>query len=125
MRTLSRTGVLAGLAVAASLPLAQGALAKCMPATERLLPRPASTNFVAVLITCDSRMDALTAFADVSTKHPNVLASTAMEVEEVKLGAKGTYYRTVLGKPGSKAAASGTCTALRAAGYKWCRAMKY
>lgn len=114
-----------GVVVAASLLLAVGAQAKCMPATERPLPRPATKTFVAVMVTCDSRVEAMQVFADLSTKHPHVLASTVLDVDEVNLGGKGVYYRTLLGKPGPKKEAAGTCTALRAAGYKWCRAVQY
>jgi hypothetical protein len=125
MRVLPRISAVMGVLMAASLALAAGAQAKCGPATERLLPRPASTMFIAVLVTCDSRMEALSAFADLSTKHPNVVASATVDVDEVNLGKKGVYYRTLVGKPGTKAAAASACTVFRAAGYKWCRAMRH
>jgi hypothetical protein len=112
-------------ALAASLAIVETAEAKCLPATERPLPRPSGQMFVAVFITCDDHMEALKAVADLSTKHPDVLASTPVDVEEIALGPKGTYYRTVLGKPGPKGGAAGTCTTLKAAGYKWCRVMQY
>jgi len=125
MGMLPRIAAVAGLSAAALLSLAQAADAKCLPATARALPKPASANFVAVLVTCDDQHDALRVFADVSTKHPSVLSSTALEVQEVNLGAKGVYYRTLVGTPGSKGAAAGTCTQLKAAGYNWCRVMRH
>jgi hypothetical protein len=125
MQSLSGRSALAGLVAAASLTLCAGAHAKCMPATERPLPRPTTKTFVAVLVTCDTRVDALKVFADLSTKNPSVLASTTLDVDEINVGAKGTYYRALLGKPGAKKEAAGTCTTLKAAGYKWCRAMQF
>jgi predicted nucleic acid-binding Zn ribbon protein len=115
-----------GALVIASMALAGSAAAKCAPATDRLLPRPNGKQFISVFITCDSQPDALRAFADTSTKHPQLLGSVKMNVEQVNLGAKGgVYYRTLVGEPGSKASAAATCTALKAAGYRWCRAMPY
>jgi hypothetical protein len=115
----------AGALLMASMALAGSAAAKCSPATERLLPRPNGSQFISVFITCDSQPDALRAYADTSTKYPQLLGSLKMNVEEVNLGAKGLYYRTLVGEPGSKASAQATCAALKAAGYRWCRAMPY
>jgi hypothetical protein len=115
----------AALAAAAFGVLPAMALAKCMPATERPLPRPTSQQFMAVLITCDDRLDAMKTYADLSSKYPEALAATALNVDEVNAGAKGVYFRALLGKPGSKKDASGTCTALKAVGYNWCRTMQY
>ena len=115
----------AGALLMASVALAGSAAAKCSPANERLLPRPNGKQFITVFITCDSQPDALRAFADTSTKHPQLLGSLKMDVQQVNLGAKGVYYRTLIGEPGSKASAQATCTALKAAGYRWCRAMQY
>jgi len=121
---LTRVAGVSALLVA-SLALAESAAAKCSPATERLLPRPHGKQFISVFITCDNQPDALRAYADTSTKHPNLLGSLKMNVEEVNLGAKGVYYRTLIGEPGTKASAAATCTQLKAAGYRWCRAMPY
>lgn len=115
----------AGALLMASMALASGAVAKCSPATDRLLPRPNGKQFISVFITCDSQPDALRAFADTSTKHPQLLGSLKMNVEQVNLGAKGIYFRTLVGEPGTKASAAATCTAIKAAGYRWCRAMPY
>jgi hypothetical protein len=121
----SGRAVIAGAAFALSLGLAASAHAKCMPATERPLPRPATKNFVPVLVTCETSVDAMKVFADLGTKHPQVMATLALDVEQVNVGAKGSYYRALLGKPGAKKDAASTCTTLRATGYKWCRAMQY
>jgi hypothetical protein len=114
-----------GAVLAGLLAVAERAEAKCLPATARPLPKPAGKMFIAVMITCDDNADALRAFADLSTKFPDVLASTPMDVDELRLGAKGAYYRTLLGKPGPKGDAAKTCTMLKAAGYNWCRTMQY
>jgi hypothetical protein len=115
----------AGALLLACVAMAGGATAKCSPATERLLPKPNGKEFISVFITCDSQPDALRAFADTSTKHPQLLGAMKMNVEQVNLGAKGVYYRTLVGEPGPKTSAQATCTALKAAGYRWCRAMPY
>jgi len=115
----------AGGLLLACTGLAATAAAKCSPATERLLPKPSGKQFISVFITCDDQPDALRAFADTSTKHPQLLGSLKMNVEQVSLGAKGAYYRTLIGEPGTKASAAATCTTLKAAGYRWCRAMPY
>ncbi|HEU4378953.1 MAG TPA: hypothetical protein VFR73_10290 [Hyphomicrobiaceae bacterium] len=125
MAIWSKTIAGAGTLLVAFVTLAGSAAAKCSPATERLLPRPNGKQFISVFITCDRQPDALRAFADTSTKHPELFGSLKMDVQQVNLGGKGVYYRTLIGEPGSKASAAATCTALKAAGYRWCRAMPY
>jgi hypothetical protein len=125
MRTWSNRIAAASALLLAGMALAGNAAAKCSPATERLLPKANGKQFISVFITCDDQPDALRAFADTSTKHPQLLGSLKMNVEQVNLGAKGIYFRTLVGEPGSKASAAATCTALKAAGYRWCRAMPY
>ncbi|KAB2910718.1 MAG: SPOR domain-containing protein [Hyphomicrobiaceae bacterium] len=65
-------------------------------------------------------MDALKAFADLQQKYGDVLASRTPDVQEANLGEKGIWYRAVVGPPGSRDAASGVCTQLKAAGYVGC-----
>lgn len=125
MKIWSKHVVGASALLMASMALAGSAVAKCSPATDRLLPRPNGKQFISVFITCDRQPDALRAYADTSTKHPHLLGAMKMNVEQVNLGAKGVYYRTLVGEPGSKASAAATCMALKAAGYRWCRAMPY
>ncbi|TMJ70120.1 MAG: hypothetical protein E6G91_15110 [Alphaproteobacteria bacterium] len=83
------------------------------------------TGFVAVLSSQKSRMDALTVFANMQEKYGSVLASRTPDVQEANLGEKGVRYRLVVGPPGSRDAAAGLCTQLKAAGHPDCWVMKY
>ena len=57
------------------------------------------------------------AFADLQQKYGDVLASKTPDVQEANLGDKGVRYRSVVGPPGSREAASGVCKQLKTAGY--------
>jgi hypothetical protein len=92
-------------------------------------PREASSGlgFVAVLSSKKSRMDALTEYADMREKYPNVLGDKTPDVQEADLSARGlgTMYRLVVGPPGSHNAASGVCAQLKSAGYVGCWVKEY
>jgi hypothetical protein len=80
-----------------------------------------------VLSSKKSRMDALKTFADMQEKYGEVLASKTPDVQESDQSARGlgTMYRLVVGPPGSREAASGICSKLKAAGYKDCWVTQY
>jgi hypothetical protein len=92
-------------------------------------PREASSGlgYVAVLSSKKSRMDALTEYADLREKYPNVLGDKTPDVQEADLSARGlgTMYRLVVGPPGSHNAASGVCAQLKTAGYVGCWVKEY
>jgi hypothetical protein len=85
----------------------------------------ATSGYVAVLASKTSRMDALKAFADLQQKYGEVLASKTPDVQEANLGDKGVRYRSVVGPPGSREAASGVCKQLKTAGYADCWVTAY
>jgi hypothetical protein len=87
----------------------------------------ATSGYVAVLSSKKSRMDALKAFADMQQKYGEVLSTKTPDVLETDQSARGlgTMYRLVVGPPGSREAASGICSKLKAAGYKDCWVTQY
>ena len=94
------------------------------PASRTVAPAPpqASTGagYVAVLSSQKTRMDALKAFADLQQKYGEALSGRVPDVQEADLGAKGVWYRVVVGPPGSRDAANGVCSQLKTAGYGQC-----
>lgn len=84
-----------------------------------------SGYFVAVLKSAKTHMDAMTFYADMQQKHPDVLGATSFEVQEADLGPKGVWHRVVVGPPGSRNWASGVCSQLKAAGYVGCWVKEY
>ncbi|MGN6461853.1 MAG: SPOR domain-containing protein [Pseudolabrys sp.] len=62
-----------------------------------------------------SEADAQAAFRSLQSKYPSVLGSRALTVHRADLGAKGTYYRAMVG-PLASADAVELCTSLKAAG---------
>jgi hypothetical protein len=84
-----------------------------------------ASGYVAVLASKTSRMDALKAFADLQQKYGDVLGSKTPDVQEANLGDKGVRYRSVVGPPGSREAASGVCKQLKTAGYADCWVTAY
>jgi hypothetical protein len=84
-------------------------------------------GYVAVLSSKKSRMDALTEFADLRDKYPNVLGDKTPDVQEADLSARGlgTMYRLLVGPPISHTGASNVCAQLKAAGYVGCWVKEY
>jgi hypothetical protein len=117
----------------AELPPAADPPRKAVPKTKDVAAPPApptavattGNGFVAVLSSQKSRMDALKAFADLQQKYGNVLQTKTPDVQEANLGEKGTWYRAVVGPPGSRDAASNLCTQLKTAGYSGCWVTAY
>ena len=63
-----------------------------------------------------SEAEAQTAYHALQGKYGSVLGSHSMFVHKVELGAKGTYYRAMVGPFGSQAEASQLCSSLKSAG---------
>jgi hypothetical protein len=85
----------------------------------------AGLGFVVVLKSAKTHMEAMTTYADMQQKYPDVLGATSFEVQEADLGAKGVWHRVVVGPPGSRNWASGVCAQLKAAGYVGCWVKEY
>jgi len=81
-------------------------------------------SFVAVLAPQKSRMDALLNFADLQQRYSDVLSAMEVNIREINLGAKGTWYRAVVGTPGTRDAASYICKGLKSAGYDGCTVIR-
>jgi len=77
-------------------------------------------GYVAIVASQKSRIEALKAFADLQQKYAGVLQGKTPDVQEADLGAKGHWFRAVVGPPGSREAASGVCSQLKTAGYGGC-----
>jgi hypothetical protein len=58
-------------------------------------------------------------------KYGEVLSSKTPDVQEANLGAKGVWFRAVVGPPSSREAASGLCSQLKSAGYSGCWVTAY
>jgi len=81
-------------------------------------------SFVAVLAPQKSRMDALLNFADLQQRYSDVLSAMKVNIREINLGAKGIWYRAVVGAPGTHDAASYICKGLKSAGYDGCSVIR-
>ncbi len=105
------------------------AAARSPPAIAKLPPQPNSPPlaktppssglgyYVAVVSSQKTHMDAFKAFVDAAEKHPDVLGGKTPDVQVADLGEKGVWYRAVVGPPGSREAAMGICSQLKAAGH--------
>lgn len=86
-------------------------------------------GYVAVLasvpVSGSSQKDSLRQFVDMQSKYSTALQGRTPDVQEVDLGAKGRYHRLLAGPPGSRDAASGVCSQLKAAGYSGCWVIAY
>ena len=63
-----------------------------------------------------SEAEAEAAFRGLQAKYPNILGGRKPFIHKVDLGAKGTYYRTMIGPFASGSEAAELCNGLRAAG---------
>ena len=80
-------------------------------------PASAARGGYAVQVTSQrSEAEAQTAYHALQGKYGSVLGSHSMFVHKVELGAKGTYYRAMVGPFGSQAEASQLCSSLKSAG---------
>ncbi len=90
---------------------------------------PSGAGYVAVLasvpVSGSSQKDSLRQFVDMQSKYGTALQGRTPDVQEVDLGAKGRYHRLLAGPPGSRDAASGVCSQLKAAGYSGCWVIAY
>ena len=63
-----------------------------------------------------SEADAQAAFRSLQAKYPKQLGGRQMLIHKVELGAKGTYYRAMVGPFATPAEAGELCSGLKAAG---------
>jgi hypothetical protein len=80
-------------------------------------PASAARGAYAVQVTSQrSEGEAQSAYHALQGKYGSVLGSRSMFVHKVELGAKGTYYRAMVGPFASQAEASQLCSSLKSAG---------
>jgi len=78
---------------------------------------PSSGGGYAVQVTSQrSEAEAQTAFKELRAKYPNQLGGREPIIRRADLGAKGTYYRALVGPFASMEEAAGMCSGLKAAG---------
>ena len=84
---------------------------------ERAEPAPSAGGGYAVQVTSQrSEADALAEFRTLRAKFPNQLGGREPIVRRADLGAKGVYYRALVGPFASAEQAAGMCSSLKAAG---------
>jgi septal ring-binding cell division protein DamX len=99
-------------------------VATAPPTTATAPPKTGGNGYVAVLSSQGSRMDALKVYADLQQKYGDVLANKPADVQEAVVNGK-TWFRAVVGPPGSRQAANDICAQIKAAGHKDCFASAY
>lgn len=77
-------------------------------------------GYVAWVSSTQSRLQALSEFANMQQKHGPALIGKQPLIEEANLGEKGTWYRLRIGPAGTKEAATDLCNKLKASGVKSC-----
>ena len=81
---------------------------------------------MAVLSSQSSAIDARKALDDLQGKYSDLLGGKPTDVTEFANPKDGkTYYRAIVGPPGSREAAASICSQIKAAGHKDCFATAY
>ena len=89
------------------------------PAASEPTPAPAAASgggYSVQVSSQRSEADAQSAFKELQAKYPNQLGSREATVRRADLGAKGTYYRALVGPFGTSEEAAAMCSSLKAAG---------
>jgi hypothetical protein len=77
---------------------------------------PAATGYGVQVTSQRSEADAQAAYRNLQGKYPNVLGGKPLMIKRADLGAKGVYYRAMVGPFASSGEASALCSNLKAAG---------
>lgn len=108
----------------AAVPQATAATAAATSATQAKATTSSTTGavlgYVPVLASKKSREEALKSFADMHQKFPDILGGKSPDVVQVDLPDKGTYFRLIVGPPGSKEAGQDVCKKLATQGFGGC-----
>ncbi len=89
-------------------------------------PPKASNGFIAVLASQGSAIDARKTLDDLQGKYSEAIGGKPTDVTEFANPRDGkTYYRAVVGPPGSREAAASVCEKIKTAGHKDCFAAPY
>ena len=108
-------------------PSQVGAAGVATASTATTAPRATAANgYVAVLSSQSSAIDARKSLDDQQSRYADVLAGKPTDVTEFSNPRDGkTYYRAIVGPPGSRDAAATVCSQLKAVGHKDCFAAAY
>jgi cell division septation protein DedD len=77
---------------------------------------PASGSYAVQVTSQRSEGEAQAAFRELKAKYPGQLNGREAMIRRADLGAKGTYYRALVGPFASAEEAAGLCSGLKAAG---------
>jgi hypothetical protein len=106
-----------GNAAPARAAAAPSRTAALTAAPVRPAPQAASGGGYAVQVSSQrSEAEAQAAFKSMQAKYPNQLGGRSPIIHRVDLGAKGIYFRAMVGPFGTSAEASSLCSSLKAAG---------
>jgi len=100
-------------------------LARVAPKLSAPVIGTSANGYVSQISARKSRIDALSAFADLRQRYGSVLKNSQPDIQEANLGSKGVWYRLRIGPPGSKQAATDICNKLKSAGHKGCFVRAY
>jgi SPOR domain len=103
---------------AGAAPAAHPRTAAVVPSTEPASISPASPGggYVVQVTSQRSEAEAKSAYHAMKTKYPDQLGNREAMIRRADLGAKGTFYRAVVGPFVSMEEAAGLCSGLKAAG---------
>jgi hypothetical protein len=90
--------------------------ANATPAAAAPAPQSHVTAYAVQIASQKSEADAKAAYHSIAKKYPQVLEGKSMFVYSVDLGAKGTYYRAMVGPYAVASEATEICSALKSAG---------
>jgi SPOR domain len=102
-------------AAPAARPPMRTASAPARTASTQSAP-PASGSYAVQVSSQRSEADAQASFRSLQAKYPNQLGGRQATIHRVELGAKGTYYRALVGPFASANEANALCSDLKAAG---------
>ena len=108
-----RVGAARVLAAAAAAPVA---LASAEPAETVAASAPSGGRYAVQVTSQHSEADAKASFKELRAKFPNQLSGREPIIRRADLGAKGVYYRAMVGPYASMAEAAGVCSSIKAAG---------
>jgi hypothetical protein len=98
---------------AAAAPIA---LASAEPAAAVPASAPSTGGYAVQVTSQRSEADAKASFKELQAKFPNQLSGHAPIIRRADLGAKGIYYRALVGPYASVEQAAGACSSIKAAG---------
>ncbi|MEQ9518274.1 MAG: SPOR domain-containing protein [Parvibaculum sp.] len=100
--------------IVAAVNPAQAAPAAVAPASSTSLAQ--AGQYLIQLLSVRSEADARRAWAQVQTRHAEIIGNAALDLETADLGARGTYIRVRFGAFDERSAANTACKALKAKG---------